>query len=110
MYLNQRVAEFSFFTPSAPPLTYTFKLHRTWLAAERQLTVLGVICRANPLARSANALAGIVRRRRPKPEGGAMDRAFSSIDEVELTARLCPPPVGCEVLCRYPLDYLAVWP
>ena len=26
MFLNQRGAEFSFFTPSAPPLTYTFKL------------------------------------------------------------------------------------
>jgi hypothetical protein len=26
VFLNQRAAEFSFFTPSAPPLTYTFKL------------------------------------------------------------------------------------
>ena len=37
--LNQRAAEFSFSTPSAPPLTYTFKLIRVennyacaWLA------------------------------------------------------------------------------
>jgi hypothetical protein len=27
--LNQRAAEFSFSTPSAPPLTYTFKLTRS---------------------------------------------------------------------------------
>jgi len=30
VYLNQRHAEFSFSTPSAPPLTYTFKLIRSW--------------------------------------------------------------------------------
>jgi hypothetical protein len=28
VFLNQRVAEFSFFTPSAPPLTYSFKQTR----------------------------------------------------------------------------------
>ena len=28
MFLNQRDAEFSISTPSAPPLTYTFKLTR----------------------------------------------------------------------------------
>jgi hypothetical protein len=28
VFLNQRAAEFSFFTPSAPPPTYTFKLIR----------------------------------------------------------------------------------
>jgi hypothetical protein len=29
VFLNQRAAEFSFFTPSAPPLTYSFKLPGT---------------------------------------------------------------------------------
>jgi hypothetical protein len=28
VFLNQRGAEFSFSTPSAPPLTYTFELSR----------------------------------------------------------------------------------
>ena len=44
MSLNQRVAEFSFCTPSAPPLTYTFKLtgHLASSAAfsSRQLGIL----------------------------------------------------------------------
>jgi hypothetical protein len=44
--LNQLVAEFSFCTPSAPPLTYTFKL--TWLtrnksALRASYSSLGVI-------------------------------------------------------------------
>ena len=54
MFLNQRPAEFSFSTPSAPSLTYSFKQIGNYLTTEQVLPVEGIQFQSEPLRKPSH--------------------------------------------------------